>query len=76
MGMVYGYIRVSSTDQNEDRQLVAMRARGVLTKNIFTDKQSKSLPDCFGVSCMDKAVDILANNNQVFVFIGAAKISG
>jgi len=36
----YGYIRVSSTDQNEDRQLVAMRARSVPAKNIFIDKQS------------------------------------
>ncbi len=40
MGVVYGYIRVSSTDQNEDRQLVAMRARSVPPENIFIDKQS------------------------------------
>ncbi len=36
----YGYIRVSSTDQNEDRQLIAMRARAVPDKHIFVDKQS------------------------------------
>ena len=30
MGNVYGYIRVSSTDQNEARQLVALRAAGIL----------------------------------------------
>lgn len=36
----YGYIRVSSTDQNEDRQLVAMNAKGVPKQNLFTDKQS------------------------------------
>lgn len=36
----YGYIRVSSTDQNEDRQLVAMQELGILPKRIFTDKQS------------------------------------
>ena len=36
----YGYIRVSSTDQNEDRQLDAMHAVGVAPANIFTDKQS------------------------------------
>ena len=37
---IYGYIRVSSTDQNEARQVVAMRETMVPDKNIFTDKQS------------------------------------
>lgn len=37
---VYGYVRVSSTDQNEDRQLVALRERAVPPKNVFLDKQS------------------------------------
>jgi len=36
----YGYIRVSSTDQNEDRQLVAMQELGILNDNMFIDKQS------------------------------------
>ena len=36
----YGYIRVSSTDQNEDRQRLAMRARKIPPDNIFTDKRS------------------------------------
>lgn len=36
----YGYIRVSSTDQNEDRQLLAMQDKQVPQKNIFIDKQS------------------------------------
>ena len=36
----YGYIRVSSADQNEDRQLLKMQELGVLTMNLFTDKQS------------------------------------
>ena len=36
----YGYIRVSSRDQNEDRQLIAMREFDVPEKNIYTDKQS------------------------------------
>lgn len=38
--MVYGYIRVSSTDQNEDRQRLAMEAKDVPKKNIYIDKQS------------------------------------
>lgn len=39
-GKVYGYVRVSSADQNEERQLVEMRARNVPAENIFLDKQS------------------------------------
>lgn len=38
---VYGYIRVSSRDQNEDRQLIVMREINVPEKNIYTDKQSE-----------------------------------
>ena len=37
---VYGYVRVSSSDQNEDRQIKAMMERQVLSQNIFIDKQS------------------------------------
>ena len=40
MGKVYGYIRVSSKDQNEDRQVSAMKELSILDGNIFTDKQS------------------------------------
>lgn len=37
---IYGYIRVSSRDQNEDRQLIAMHEQGVSNQNIYMDKQS------------------------------------
>ncbi|MDE7313369.1 MAG: recombinase family protein [Eubacterium sp.] len=37
---VFGYVRVSSTDQNEDRQLVAMQEKGVCPSDIYMDKQS------------------------------------
>ena len=37
---IYGYIRVSSRDQNEDRQLIALEQAGVPKKNIYLDKQS------------------------------------
>ena len=37
---IYGYVRVSSREQNEDRQLIAMRDFGVTDINIFVDKQS------------------------------------
>lgn len=38
--MIYGYVRVSTKEQNEERQLVALRECGVIDKNIFIDKQS------------------------------------
>ena len=38
--MTYGYIRVSTRDQNEDRQLAALAAFEIPEKNLFTDKQS------------------------------------
>lgn len=36
----YGYIRVSSKDQNEDRQRIALREAGVAEKHLYLDKQS------------------------------------
>ena len=36
----YGYIRVSTREQNEDRQLIALREMAVPAPNIFMDKQS------------------------------------
>lgn len=40
MGNVYGYIRVSSREQNEERQFLAMKKLSVLDNNILIDKQS------------------------------------
>ncbi len=40
MSNIYGYIRVSTKEQNEDRQLIALREMSVPEKNIFMDKQS------------------------------------
>ncbi|MDR1088937.1 MAG: recombinase family protein [Coriobacteriales bacterium] len=37
---LYGYVRVSSTEQNEDRQMLAMQRAGVELENVFVDKQS------------------------------------
>jgi DNA invertase Pin-like site-specific DNA recombinase len=39
-GKHYGYVRVSTRDQNEDRQLRALRECGVQERNMFIDKQS------------------------------------
>lgn len=38
--MIYGYVRVSTMDQNEDRQMIAMHSVKVPDKNIYMDKQS------------------------------------
>ena len=40
MGKIYGYVRVSSTDQNEDRQMIAMSDNNVPKGNVYIDKQS------------------------------------
>ena len=40
MVMIYGYVRVSSKDQNEDRQLAALQELKIPAKNIYIDKQS------------------------------------
>ena len=39
-GTTYGYIRVSSKDQREDRQRIALREQSVPVKNIYADRQS------------------------------------
>ncbi|MBQ9349197.1 MAG: recombinase family protein, partial [Oscillibacter sp.] len=36
----YGYMRVSTREQNEDRQRIAMREFGVPEENLVLDKQS------------------------------------
>ena len=38
--MIYGYVRVSTREQNEERQIIALRAVSVPEENIFLDKQS------------------------------------
>lgn len=40
MAQMYGYVRVSTREQREDRQLFAMKDFGVTEENIYLDKQS------------------------------------
>lgn len=40
MGRIYGYIRVSSKDQNEDRQLIALSKYKIPQKDLYLDKKS------------------------------------
>ncbi len=37
---IYGYVRVSTKEQNEDRQMIAMREFGVEESHVILDKQS------------------------------------
>ena len=71
--MLYGYARVSSRDQNLDRQLIALRNEGVQDENIFVDKQSgkdfnrpsyKELIDTAGQgdTILIKSIDRLGRN--------------
>lgn len=39
-GNFYGYIRVSSIDQNEARQVIELTRYGIIEKHIYMDKQS------------------------------------
>lgn len=39
---LYGYCRVSTREQNEDRQMIALREMGVPKENIYVDKMSGS----------------------------------
>ena len=39
-GKLYGYIRVSTKEQNEDRQRVAMHEFGITDRDLYMDKQS------------------------------------
>lgn len=40
MGKLYGYVRVSTREQNEDRQMIALKEQGIPEENIYLDKQS------------------------------------
>ena len=40
MGNVYEYIRVSTREQNEDRQILELKDLSIPEKNLFIDKQS------------------------------------
>lgn len=39
-GRFYGYVRVSSTDQNEERQVIALKEKNIPEENLYIDKQS------------------------------------
>ncbi len=64
MGKAYGYVRVSSTDQNEDRQLAAMRGQNVPDANIYIDKQSGK---DFNRPQYNKLINVLTQGDLLYI---------
>lgn len=66
-GKVYGYARVSSKEQNLDRQLDAFEAFGVLSGNVFADKASGKdfdRPECKRLMAVLDAGDVVLAHLQ------------
>ncbi len=64
MSNVYGYVRISSLDQNEDRQLDAMDECAVPTGNVFVDKMSGK---DFRRPQYQKLVQVLRSGDLLFI---------
>ncbi len=70
MGNVYGYIRVSSREQNEERQMIAMDAVGIDRKNIFLDmplldtRRGKDLMGTFLSDIVLQVLSFVAENER------------
>jgi len=60
----YGYVRVSSIDQNEDRQILAMNELGIPPERIFIDKQSGK---DFNRTNYQKLVGLLIAGDLLFI---------
>ena len=64
MGKIYGYVRVSSMEQNEDRQMIALKSAGVRQGCIFMDKQSGK---DFHRADYEKMVSLLGNGDLLYI---------
>lgn len=64
MGNVYGYVRVSSIEQNEDRQMIALKRAGVSDSHIFMDKQSGK---DFHRANYEKLVSLLQEEDLLYI---------
>ena len=64
MGNIYGYVRVSSIEQNEDRQMIALKKTGVSDSHIFMDKQSGK---DFHRADYEKLVSILQEGDLLYI---------
>jgi DNA invertase Pin-like site-specific DNA recombinase len=61
---IYGYVRVSSLEQNTDRQLLAMNALQIPPNNVFIDKQSGKN---FDRLAYQKLVKTLKNGDLLYI---------
>lgn len=64
MGNIYGYVRVSSMDQNEDRQMVALGEKEIPSKHIYIDKLSGKN---FERPCYKRLVKKLKSGDVLYV---------
>ena len=64
MAEVYGYVRVSTREQKEDRQMIAMSEAGITKKNIYMDKQSGK---DFNRPMYQKLLKKLKENDVLFI---------
>lgn len=62
--MEYGYVRVSTREQNTERQIIALKEFGIDRNNIFIDKQSGKN---FGRDNYKRLVKILTNSDTLVV---------
>ena len=61
---IYGYARVSTREQNEDRQIIALKEMGVPEENIFLDKLSGKI---FERPQYKKLLRKLNNNSVLYI---------
>ena len=47
---IYGYIRISTKEQNESRQLLALKNHGVPPENIYSDKSRAAISTVRAIS--------------------------
>ena len=64
MGNIYGYVRVSSMEQNEDRQMIALKKAGVSASHVFMDKQSGK---DFHRANYEKMISILQKGDLLYI---------
>lgn len=64
MSDIYGYVRVSSIEQNEDRQMIALKKAGVSACHIFMDKRSGK---DFCRANYEKLVSILQEGDLLYI---------
>ena len=64
MSKIYGYVRVSSMEQNEGRQMIALNQAGIAVGNIFMDKQSGK---DFHRTNYEKMVSLLQNGDLLYI---------